>query len=63
MDLKVVTKEKEVELTLEELGLEVNSSDTVIIAAVQRHLDQNLDGYMVSRQDGKVLVSPAPVFG
>lgn len=63
MDLKVVTKEKEVELILEELDLTNQSSDTDIIAAVQRHLDQNLDGYMVSRQDDRVLVSPSPVFG
>jgi len=63
VNLKVVTKEKEVELTLEELGLYPNSSDTDIIAAVQRHLDQNLDGYMVSRREDNVLVSPTPVFG
>lgn len=63
MDLKVVTQDKEVELTLEELGLDIQSSDTDIIAAIQRHLDQNLDGYMVSRREDNVLVSPTPVFG
>ena len=63
MNLKVVTKEKEVELTLEELDLTSQSSDIDIITAVQRHLDQNLDGYMVSRREDNVLVSPTPVFG
>ncbi len=63
MNLKVVTKEREVELTFEDLNLELESSDAEIITAVQRHLDQRLDGYVVTRHEDNVLVSSAPVFG
>lgn len=63
MNLKVVTREKEIDLTLEELGLSTEATDAEIIVAAQRRLDETLDGYVVSRHDTNIMVSPAPVFG
>ena len=61
--LKVVTKEREVELTFEDLNLASDASDAEIIAAVERRLDQKLDSHVVSRHEENVMVSPAPIFG
>jgi len=61
--VKIVTREKEVEVTLTELGVESDASDSAIIRAAERHLDTNLNGLMVSRQGENILVSPTPVFG
>jgi hypothetical protein len=62
-NLRVVTKEREVELTLTELGLDNGSTDSEILRAAERHLDQNLNGLIVSRKDENILLSPAPIFG
>ena len=62
-NLRIVTKEREVELTLNELGLEQGSTDAEIMRAAERHLDQNLSGLIVSRKGENVLLSPSPIFG
>jgi hypothetical protein len=61
--LRVVTKEKEVELTFTELNLESGATDSEIVRAAERHLDQNLNGLIVSRRENNILLSPAPIFG
>lgn len=63
MTLKVVTSEAEREFTFEELGLPYEATDNEILEAAHRKLDQDLEGYVVSRQGQNVLVSPSPVFG
>jgi hypothetical protein len=61
--IRIVTREKEVEVTLDDLGIAQGASDSEIIRAAERHLDTNLNGLMVSRQGENILVSPTPVFG
>ena len=62
-NLRVVTKEREVELTLTDLGIEANASDAEIIRAAERNLDTTLNGLIVSRKGENILLSPAPIFG
>ena len=63
MVLRVVTKERETELTFTELGLDNGATDAEIMRAAERNLDTNLSGLMVSRKGENVLLSPAPIFG
>jgi len=62
-NVRVVTREKEVELTFEELDLVDSATDNEIVRAAERHLDANLSGLMVSRSGENVLLSPTPIFG
>jgi len=61
MQVRVVTRERELDLDIPEVV--DNSTDSQIIAAVERRLETELKGYMVTREKGKALVSPSPVFG
>jgi len=63
MNVRVVTKEREVEMTFKQLGLEKGATDAEIMRAAERDLDQNLSGLIVSRKEENVLLSPAPIFG
>lgn len=63
MNLRVVTREGEKEFSFEELELPFEATDTEILSRVERKLDANLDGYIVTRRAENVLVSPTPVFG
>jgi len=62
-NLKVVTKEREVEYTFSDLDLEPEATDSEILRAAERRLDTNLNGYIVTKEGENALVSPAPVFG
>jgi hypothetical protein len=62
-NLRVVTKEREVELTLTDLGIDANATDAEIVRAAERNLDTTLNGLIVSRKGENILLSPAPIFG
>lgn len=61
--VRVVTKEGERTFTGHELGLPETPTDAQIIAEVERVMESELKNYTVTRADGKVMVSPSPVFG
>jgi hypothetical protein len=62
-NLRVVTREREVELTLTDLGIDANATDAEIVRAAERNLDTTLNGLIVSRKGENILLSPAPIFG
>ncbi len=61
--VKVVGRDQEREARLTELGVSEQATDAEIIAAVERRYEQELRGYVVTRHETNILVSPAPVFG
>ena len=62
-NLKIVTKERETEYTFKDLDLAPDATDSEIVRAAERRLDQNLNGFIVTKEGENALVSPAPVFG
>jgi hypothetical protein len=60
MNVRVVTKEVEREITLD---LGAGASDSEILRTAERALDTNLNGLIVSRKEDNILLSPAPIFG
>lgn len=61
--VRIVTKENEVELTLEDLGVTIDSSASDILEAANKYMDQTLNNYTVTKSEGNILVSPTPVWG
>ncbi len=63
MPVKIVVREREIELTFDQMDLSPDASDAQIIVAAERHMEQKLENFVVTRQGGNVMVSPSPVFG
>lgn len=63
MPVKIVAREREIELTFDQMGLSPDASDAEIIVAAERHMEQKLENFVVTRQGENVMVSPSPVFG
>ena len=61
--VKIVTREREVEVTLDDLRLGDRATDAEIISAAERRLEQSLNNYIVTRHEDNIVVSPTPVFG
>lgn len=62
-NLRVVLREREVDLSMVDLDLGDLSTDSDIITAVTKHTGENLANHMVRREGENILVSPTPVFG
>lgn len=63
MPVKIVVREREIELTFDQMDLSPDASDAQIIVAAERHMEQKLENFVVTRQGENVMVSPSPVFG
>ena len=63
MTVRIVTKEREVELTFDELHITPTSGDAAIIKAAERSLDTTLKDYMVTKNGDNVIVSATPIYG
>ena len=63
VNVKIVTKETEINATLVDLGLDTQSTDTQILAAAERRSEQTLSNYTVTRHEDNILVSPTPIYG
>ena len=63
MNLRIVTREREVELTLRDLDLTNTATDAQIKTAAEKYMDSKLTDLVVSRQGENILLSPAPIFG
>jgi hypothetical protein len=63
VNVKIVTKETEINATLQDLGLEPQATDNQIIVAAERRAEQTLEHYTVTRHEGNILVSPTPIYG
>ena len=63
MNLRIVTKEREVELTFRDLDLATTATDAQIRTAAERYMDSKLTDLVVSRQGENILLSPSPIFG
>lgn len=61
--IKVVLREREIELSFIDLDLPVTATDAQLVQATERHLDQKLDGFAVTRHEDHVMISSEPVFG
>ena len=63
MNLRIVTKEREVELTFRDLDLATSASDTAIVKAAEKYMDSRLTDLVVTRNGENVLLAPSPIFG
>jgi hypothetical protein len=62
-NVRIVTKEREHEISITDLGLTQASTDRNIIEAAGKFLDANLQNYIVTRNGDNIMVSPTPIFG
>jgi hypothetical protein len=63
VNVKIVTRDVEINATLVDLGLEPQATDTQILAAAERRSEQMLEHYTVTRHEDNILVSPTPIYG
>ena len=63
VNVRIVTREREMEVTFDDLRLGNQATDAEIIAAAERRLEQTLNNYIVTRHEDNIVVSPTPVFG
>jgi hypothetical protein len=63
MNLRIVTREREVELTFRDLDLTNTATDAQIRTAAEKYMDAKLTDLVVSRQGENILLSTSPIFG
>ena len=61
--VRLVHAGREQQFSPAELGIRDPQDNRQVLAALQRRMDVELDGYTVSRHEANILVAPAPVFG